>query len=139
MITIDQYYMGRDKQYPVLLTPELKSNAEKTVTLVNKLLEESAKDGVTHDINPTTKSNVSSGWRPPAVNAGIPNAAAKSKHMTCQACDIYDPDGELDDWCMENQAKLASIGLWLENPASTKGWCHVQTLPPRSGKRVFYP
>lgn len=139
MITLQQYYMGRDKEYPALLTPELKANAEKTVTLVNKLLEVSSKLGVTHELHPVTKSNVSSGWRPPQVNAGIPNAAPKSKHMTCQACDIYDPDGELDDWCMENLDKLKVIGLWLEHPSATKGWCHVQIVPPKSGRQVFYP
>jgi hypothetical protein len=40
---------------------------------------------------------------------------------------------------MENLDVLAEIGLWLEHPISTPRWCHVQTVPPKSGKRVFTP
>ncbi len=82
---------------------------------------------------------LASGWRPPAFNATVPNAAVNSKHMTGQAVDIVDPDGDLDAWCMANIDTLTDMGLWLEHPSSTKGWCHLQSIPPRSGNNPFYP
>ena len=76
-----------------------------------------------------------------AINGTTPGAAVNSKHMTCQAIDLHDADGEVDDWLMTTigQAMLRDIGLWHEHPAATKGWAHVQTVPPRSGRRTFYP
>jgi len=128
MITLGQYFMGRDSVYGHLLTAELRSNALEIVEKVNQLLLAFGED-----------RTVNSGWRPPAVNANTAGAALKSKHMTCQACDLEDSEGDLDEWCMEHLEVLSGIGLWMEHPASTKGWCHVQTVSPRSGKRVFYP
>jgi hypothetical protein len=139
MITLKQFYMSRDMIYRAMLTEELKANAQVTVDRVNALLEEALRGGVTLEMHPGNHSLVSSGWRPPTVNAKTAGAAPKSKHMTCQALDVYDPDGDLDDWCMDHLEQLEAIGLWLEHPSATKGWCHLQTLPPRSGKRVFYP
>ena len=82
-----------------------------------------------------------SGWRPPAVNAATPGAALRSKHMLCQAIDVHDPEGLIDNWLMtpQGQDALTKIGLWLEHPSATKGWSHWQTVPPGSGNRVFYP
>lgn len=141
MITIADYFMGRREKYPLALTPDIEREALRTVDLANKLLTQAQTYGVTVDIHPVNKSPVSSGWRPPEVNAATPNAAAKSKHMTGQAIDIYDPDGDLDEWLMtgEGQAALVALGLWHEHPAATRGWAHVQTIPPRSGRRTFFP
>jgi len=134
VITLADFYMGRDKQYAAELTDEIRRNAEQTIQRANLLLTEFK--AATGD---TEQRRVNSGWRPAAVNASVPNAAVRSKHMTGQAIDISDPDGDLDDWCTTHQVTLTSIGLWLEHPASTKGWCHVQIVPPKSGNRVFYP
>lgn len=141
MITVDNYFMGRREKYPLALTPDIERNALRTVDLANKLLAQAQTYGVTVDLHPTNQSPVSSGWRPPEVNERTPNAAIKSKHMTGQAIDIYDPDGDLDDWLMtgEGQAAMAALGLWHEHPSATKGWAHVQTVPPNSGRRTFYP
>lgn len=139
MITEHQYYMRRDVEYRLLLTPELRANAATTVHKANLLLNAAFAAGVYLDPDPATGNLVSSGWRPPAVNAATPKAARRSKHMTCEAVDINDDEGELDDWCMNNQDKLIEIGLWLEHPSATKGWCHLQGVPPKSGNRVFYP
>lgn len=130
MITLTDYWMGRDKEFPLAMTPQIETNAIRTVSLVNALL---ARFGEGRKVN--------SGWRPPAVNAKIPNAALNSKHMTGQAIDLADPDGDLDEWLLTEagQAALTEIGLWMEHPAATKGWCHLQTIPPKSGRRVFYP
>lgn len=137
-ITIEDYWMGRDKQFPVRLTDEIRKNASETVSKVNLLLFHAVKDGLVL-IASNKRSLVNSGWRPPAVNAATPNAAAKSHHMSGKACDVSDPTGSLDKWCMANLEELEHIGLWMEHPNATPGWCHLQTVPPRSGNRVFQP
>lgn len=141
MIELRDYWMQRDRDYAKSLTVDIEREAERTVELANKLLDTAALFGVILPMHPVNHTHVSSGWRPPGINAATPNAAPNSKHMTGQAIDIYDPDGDLDDWLMseKGQATLDSIGLWIEHPAATKGWAHLQTLPPNSGRRVFYP
>ena len=126
--------MGRDKEYASDLTDEIISNAEDTVARANLLL--SIYRSETGD---TEFRKVNSGWRPAAVNKATPNAAMRSKHMTGQAVDLSDPDGDLDEWLLVHIDALGDCGLWHEHPSATKGWCHVQTVPPKSGKRVFYP
>ena len=128
MISLADYFMGRDRQFPDELTNEMRANAEETVDKVNQLL---AAFGQTRKVN--------SGWRPAAINKATPGAAKASKHMQCLACDLDDPEGDLDEWALEHPDVLQEIGLWQEHPASTKGWAHFQTVPPKSGNRVFYP
>lgn len=128
MITLKEYWMGRDVQFAAELTDEVISNAMNTVERANKLLEAFGE-----------ARGVTSGWRPVAVNRATPNAALRSKHMSGQAVDLADPDGDLDDWALENPDVLESCGLWQEHPSATKGWAHFQIVPPKSGKRVFYP
>ena len=127
-LRLADYYMGRDRLYRAELTPELRANARETVSRVNRLL---GRAGIA--------AAVSSGWRPAAVNATVPGAAPGSKHISCLAVDLEDPQGMLDAWCMANLGVLEELGLWLEHPDATPGWCHLQTRPPRSGNRVFSP
>jgi hypothetical protein len=138
-ISLDDYLMGREKLYPAELTPEIMKNAERTVALVNALFAVLRAESMPLEENPRTKSMLNSGWRPPQINGQVANAAPRSKHMTGEAADIYDPEGVLDDWCLEHQDSLAAIGLWMEHPSCTKGWLHVQTVAPKSGRRVFFP
>lgn len=140
-VTLEDYFMGRREKYPTEMSPEIEANAIRTVDLVNQLLIRAAMAGISLPTHPVNKSLVSSGWRPPTLNATVANAAPKSKHMLGMACDIYDPDGDLDEWLSTaaGLAALADLGLWVEHPSATKSWCHVQTVPPRSGRRVFYP
>lgn len=133
MISLADYWMGRDQKYPAELTDEIRSNATLTVERVNSLIVSMQTSGL------NVQGRVSSGWRPAAVNAATKGAAQKSKHMTGQACDLADPQGALDAWCEAHLDELERIGLWLESPASTPNWCHVQTVAPRSGNRVFRP
>jgi len=141
VISVQDYWMGRDREFPMAMSPDLEKNAATMVELANKLLVIAHSAGITIPTNPRTGSVVSSGWRPASVNAATPNAAPNSKHMTGQAIDLYDPDGDLDEWLMtpDGQKTMADIGLWHENPAATKGWAHVQSIPPRSGRRTFFP
>ena len=65
--------------------------------------------------------------------------AVGSKHLAGAAVDIYDPEGILGKWCLDNLKTLERIGLWLEHPDHTPNWVHVQIMAPKSGKRVFIP
>lgn len=153
-ITLADYFMGRDLSWANELTPPLRGNAAETVKRVNALLSVLHAHGVpvenvipsknylelaTPGLRGTPPSPITSGWRPMAINQSTRGAAPRSLHITCQACDLYDPEGVIDDWCMDHLDVLEQLGLWLEHPSATKGWCHVQTLAPRSGRRVFYP
>ncbi|MBX3605382.1 MAG: hypothetical protein KF788_08925 [Piscinibacter sp.] len=123
--------MGRDEEYPQFLSPQIERNAALTVQLTNALLARFGQG-----------RKVISGWRPAMVNAATPGAAPNSKHLTAQAVDLADPEGDLDHWLMSaaGQQALEDIGLWMEHPAATKGRTHLQTVPPRfGGGRVFYP
>ncbi len=112
---------------------EIRENAAELLERVNALLADLA------PMEEALAPAVNSGWRPASYNATIANAAPKSKHITGQAIDLADPDGDLDDYLFNNPQVLARHGLWLEHPLSTKGWCHLQCVPPRSGNRVFFP
>jgi hypothetical protein len=127
-LKLADYYMGRDREYHHELTRELRANARETLRRVNRLLKRA---GLTR--------KVSSGWRPEAINAGVPGAAKGSKHISCLAIDLEDRDGALDAWCLAHLDVLEEIGLWLEHPDATPDWCHLQIQPPRSGNRVFTP
>jgi hypothetical protein len=141
VITLADYWMGRDATHPLDMTPQIERNAFLLLELVDKVLVLAKGAGVTFERHPKTGTIVSSGWRPPAVNAETPRAAFRSKHMTGQAIDLFDPDGDLDEWLLTDDGKrvLKDLGLWMEHPAATKGWSHLQSVPPRSGSRVFYP
>ena len=62
-----------------------------------------------------------------------------SSHLYGCAVDISDPDGKLANWLRNRQQLLEKCGLWMEHPAYTKGWCHLQTIMPKSGNRLFLP
>lgn len=127
--------MGRDILYDC--SDEWRANARETLDKVNKFL--SFLESTYPDIDWEKKNGtlVSSGWRPPEVNKNTPNAAPKSKHITCQAIDIYDPDGDIDETITDEL--LEQFELYREHPSATKSWVHLQTVPPKSKKRTFYP
>jgi hypothetical protein len=131
-ITLADYYMGRDRLYARELTPQLADNACITVARANALL-----------LRAGMRRGVTSGWRPPAINATVANAAPNSRHVLCLAIDLADDDGTLDAWCMAHLDVLEEIGLWLEHPDATPGWCHVQAVQYGSWKpgrpRYFHP
>lgn len=139
MITLEQYWMGRDKTHQLYLTTDIIKNALVTVDCINLLIEQLNFIRIPLEIYKSSGTIITSGWRPPTINENIPTAAPRSKHITGQACDIYDPEGDIDEWLMANLPVLESIGLWMEHPLATKTWTHLQTVPPKSGKRVFFP
>lgn len=127
MITLAEYLKHHGEP------PEtVKANALELLSRVNALLAELP--------YPECKApKVNSGWRPADYNKTVPNAAPNSKHITGQAVDISDPDGVIDSHLHTNFALLIKHKLWMENPAATKGWCHLQSVRPRSGNLVFWP
>jgi hypothetical protein len=131
LITLDDYWMGRDKIAPP--TDQLRANAADLVERVNHLLSM-----YYAEVPAASATRVTSGYRPPAINARV-GGALRSNHRICKAVDLSDPDGGLDEWCEESVHYLVSYGLWLEHPDYTPGWCHLQSIGPRSGRRIFYP
>ena len=126
MLTLQSYWAG--KAANPARTIAVAANAEELLNRVNSLM-----------VRFGEIRKIVSGWRPPEVNAKLPGAAINSKHITGQAVDLADPDGDLDQWCLDNPNELERFQLWLEHPATTKNVCHLQSVPPKSGKRVFYP
>jgi hypothetical protein len=143
-ITVEQYFMGRDKAHPP--STVLRQNAAITVALANEMLDEAAIDGVPLTrMDQITGNLVASGYRPAAVNERTANAAKSSTHLTCEGIDIQDSrNQDLARWCLKNLPILERLGLYMEDPRWTYSvngdhWVHVQTRPPRSGRRVFVP
>lgn len=134
MITVEQYLnqwrfrYGYVKGTAADLTDGMRKNAGITVSLVNAVLT-----AFGHE------RGITSGWRPVAVNKLVPGAALLSNHTKCLACDVADADGQLGAFCLANLDLLKQLGLWLESPLKTPGWCHLQIVPPKSGNRVFMP
>lgn len=143
MITLEQFYMGRDATHASELTDAVRANAAETVRRANLLLEAAGRDGVTPTDDAVTGCPVGSGWRPAGVNAATANAVKGSRHQTGQALDIRDDrtSRKLCAWAVSpaGRAALESIGLWCERPQWTPSWLHVQTVPPESGVRFFVP
>lgn len=130
MISIDDYFGAHAlTSSPSAVTRE---NALTLLARVNALLAEVP-------LVEATEPRINSGWRPAWYNATVPGAAPKSRHITGEALDLADPEGALDDYLFENQELLKRHNLFMEHPAATKGWCHLQCVPPRSGRQVFYP
>lgn len=126
MITAEEVLMGRDKQWP--LTEEMSDNLDALLVALNMFRQAYGKPMI-----------VSSGYRPYVFNATVKGAAPNSAHTVCLACDFVDKDGKLDLFCLDNLALLRKCGLYLESPANTPGWTHLQLREPKSGNRVFLP
>lgn len=62
-----------------------------------------------------------------------------SMHLRGLAVDIYDPDQELQKWCLAHDEDLEELGLYFEDFGYTPDWVHCQGGAPASGKRYFKP
>lgn len=116
--------------YPT--TPEIDANLADLLVKLNKIRTAWAKPMI-----------VTSGLRSQAQQDGLiadgKSNAPHSKHLTGQAADIYDPNGDLKSWIMANISLIEEIGFWFEAFDSTPTWVHFQVLPPASGNRFFIP
>lgn len=151
IITLEQFWMGRDASHAAELTPRIRERADETVRKANLLLAFAEADGVEPGIDQFTGTPVASGWRPIGINARTSNAAAKSRHISGEAVDLQDtPERALARWCLANRDALEEVGIWMERPQWTAGslhngeffpdpWVHWQIVPPRSGTRIYIP
>lgn len=149
LITIADYAMGRDLLFPAEWTPEIRQNAEETVRRWNLLLAHAAGEGVYPGVDHVTRTAVASGWRPTGINDRTSNAAKLSTHIWARGLDVQDiwPVRPLARWVLRNLAIAEQIGLWFEDPrwtcnesqAQPDPWVHGQTVPPKSGRRVYIP
>lgn len=122
-VTRSEILKGREVANP--LSPLLESNLEQLLVAINKFREIYDKPLL-----------VSSGYRPISVNSTV-GGASKSAHITCQAVDFYDKDGAIAMFCLQNVKVLEECGLYMENPAKTSGWIHLQIRPTKN--RIFNP
>lgn len=129
-ITLDDYFGA----FTATNQPsaETRANAITLLSRVNALL-------AVIDLPEAITPKVNSGWRPAWYNSTVQGAAPKSKHITGEAIDLADPEGALDNHLFDYRTLLSQHDLYLEHPLATKGWCHLQCSPPRSGNRVFFP
>lgn len=134
-ITLEELF-GRWLHHPDA-TDVRRANGVELLAKVNPLLQCAAEAGIALRTNPTTGSLVSGkdygGFRPQSCSEGAPGSA----HKQGKAVDIFDPEGELDDWL--DDSKLEQFGLYREHPAATRGWCHLTDRAPGSGRRTFMP
>ena len=147
MLTVDDVLTSSGK-YPErakLATREIRFNAQALVEKINKVIT-SYENGHSK----TENIELSSGFRPPLVNAATPGASETSWHMTGHAVDIEDPAGNLALFCSLETSLLEHFGLYLEDPRWTRKirqsdgtwrhrWVHLQDKAPPSGRRVFRP
>jgi hypothetical protein len=140
MITLSDYWMGRDAKYADQLTDAIRDHAADLLGRVNLLLSWAYKDNVRPALDAHTGTHVASGWRPAEINEATSNAAHGSKHLTGDGIDLRDNGTrDLARWCLRNRDALEEIGLWMERPQWTPTWVHVQRLPPQSRRRVYVP
>lgn len=128
MISKDEVLMGRDKSYPDEYTQEISDNIDALLVPINQIRTARNQPMI-----------VNSGWRPAAINAKTPGAAAHSKHMEGLAVDISDPDGDLMRWVLANLQMMKDLNIYFEDFRWTPNWVHFQLGAPKSGKRIFVP
>ncbi len=116
---------------------EVIENAQDLLSRVNVLLSRVAE--IEPGVEAAQSPHINSGWRPASYNAKVFGSAKNSLHITGQAIDIADPDGELDEFLFDNPHLLVEAGLWAEHPSATRRWSHLQNQAPRSGNRFFFP
>ena len=115
--------MGREIEYP--LSDTLKNNLNRLLIAVNKFRNIYGSPMI-----------VSSGYRPGKYNKRA-GGAKRSAHLTCEAVDFRDVDGKLKMFCLQNVKVLEECGLYVENPACTPTWVHMQIRKTKN--RIFNP
>ncbi len=123
MITLKEYLMGRDKDFPLDMLQA--QNAAELLARINWLFG-----------TLKLKPSVSSGYRPSVINKKI-GGSKMSTHTVCAGIDLHDPDGMLAAKMLDHLDLLEECGLWLENPQYTKNWIHLDMKQRKN--RVFNP
>ena len=145
-VTLEQYFhdprTGIDKPH----TLEQRALADELLDRVNALLQAYDQWRLSQGLAPApicphTGCYISGspggagdgGFRLPSSSTG----ASTSSHKEARAVDVWDPSGDLDAWA--NDERLTQYALYREHPDATKGWCHLTTRAPGSGRRTFQP
>jgi hypothetical protein len=120
------------------MTDQEHENAQVLLIRINDFLDFAI------DIDPTIEQEicddpVNSGWRSEAYNKTLKGAAKNSAHFTFQAKDLRDPHGKLDRIVIANIPFMQRVGLYVEHPRYTKGWCHLSSRAPASGNIIYIP
>jgi Peptidase M15 len=122
-LTPTEYLMGRGDV--VAMPVEHVKNMNQLLAVVSGLLADFGE-----------RRKIVSGYRRPEDNAAC-GGSPRSNHLTCAAVDLEDKNGKLKAWLSEEE--LEKYGLFMEHPAATPSWCHLQLFPPRSGAIIFHP
>lgn len=64
---------------------------------------------------------------------------AKSPHLIGCASDWADSDGHLFFFLADHPDLMEELDIYVEYRSHTPNHCHIQTIPPKSGKRFFHP
>jgi hypothetical protein len=139
MITTDQYF--RWPGHEPVLKPHEPHHMDAAIVLlasVNHLLSQL---NWSYPVDPDTGCSISGakggrgdgGFRLATATTGAPMSCHKKGH----AVDVYDPENTLD--ALLSDELLEDYQLYREIPDATLGWVHLQDLPPKSGRRSFYP
>lgn len=128
-LTLEMYLMGRDKAYPDEWNFDLECNARSLIRRVNNLLHAISVDRV----------EVSSGWRPDAINMAA-SGAKRSLHKMCKAVDLVDKNSMLKNTVMRHTDLLLDFGLWMEHPESSPTWIHLDVgIRSARAVQIFRP
>lgn len=152
-ITKEQYF-APNKLQSAEATQAVLDAAEYLLIKVNAFLAHCAEQGkYEYPVDPDTGSCIS-GSPPRATMSGdggfrLPttktNPTVASKHKIAHAVDVFDPHDDLDRYINQfeedagRNSLLQEFGLFREAPHATPGWCHLQDIPPGSGRRTFNP
>jgi len=128
MISKSELLQNRDKMYPAEYTREVSKNLDVLCQKLNVIRQAYG-----------SPMNISSGWRPKAINDSTANSAKLSKHLSGLAADVKCVDNKFWTWCINNLELLQQQGLYLEDRRWTPTWVHLQIGPPGSLKRIFIP
>jgi len=135
-------YLTASGRYPeriksAELTSEVLTNAARLLSAVRCLLQ---------DLGYKAPVDVTSGFRPSAVNAAIGNASKKSLHTLGLAVDLMDDRQQtLGKLIAASPEKLKLYKLFIEDIKYTKGantnWVHLDLSPTRADRssRSFVP
>lgn len=136
MLTLRNFITSQNK-YPNLWDSEawvdFVKDANKTVALAALLL---SRIGV-------NKAIISSGFRTAEINKAV-GGSKNSKHLFCQAIDLWDPDLKIGKAIVDQVDLLTELGLYMESLSATHknpphSWVHLQIVGPKSGNRIFIP
>ena len=136
MITLDDLcrdpQRGIDRRVEFPLTSDVQRNLDDLAWRLNHLCRLLPKSFL--------PLKITSGYRPGYYNKQA-GGAVNSLHVSGSACDFANVGNALGSYLLANPQILEECKLWAEHPEATKGnqRLHLQSKPPKSGKRFFYP